>query len=513
MRQFVKTVLAVIGMLAVVVGAGVLTLRATALPKGNLQETTTFTEPTELSLDREDNQITQIKDASEEFEGGLFDVTEASAEEGEEVDLLCPEEDYVAPADNGCPYYVRVNREQNVVTIYALDEKGYYSVPIKAFLCSVGAKGATPTGTFYTSDRYRWRCLLGNVYGQYAYRIDGHIMFHSVPYYRMENDALETEEYNKLGTSVSMGCVRMTVSDVKWIYDNCPEGTMVTIYDSPYPGPLGRPVTERLDTEDERSGWDPTDPQEDNPWATEEPRILGAGVRRIERGYTYQPACGVIALDNRGKDITSRLEMTGYVNAMEAGAYPVTYSVEDDHGRKTTIESVIEVLDTQNPQLDVLTPEITLNRNEMSDRAVEEKAREAVIATDLGRIIPSDYISVDLTNLNQMESGRYSVQAVARDAVGNTSEPVEVTLIADVSAPEIKGPERREYTADSRLELVDQLMKDTEVTDDYSGVGEVKITWVYSGGSYHLLVTAKDLYGNVSTAFYDGFHFHGNFEQ
>ena len=38
-------------------------------------------------------------------------------------------EDYSqAPADNGCPYYVKVNRQMNVVTIYALDDEGYYTV-------------------------------------------------------------------------------------------------------------------------------------------------------------------------------------------------------------------------------------------------------------------------------------------------------------------------------------------------------------------------------------------------
>ena len=34
-----------------------------------------------------------------------------------------------------------------------------------------------------------------------------------------------------LGHRASHGCIRMKVKEVKWIYDNCPEGTTVVIQD------------------------------------------------------------------------------------------------------------------------------------------------------------------------------------------------------------------------------------------------------------------------------------------
>ncbi|MBQ6903979.1 MAG: hypothetical protein IJQ26_05610 [Lachnospiraceae bacterium] len=59
----------------------------------------------------------------------------------------------------------------------------------------------------------------------------------------------------------------MTVEDVKWIYDACPPGTTVELYDDPdNPGPLGKPVPPLIGTESEKRGWDPTDPHPDNPW-------------------------------------------------------------------------------------------------------------------------------------------------------------------------------------------------------------------------------------------------------
>ena len=165
------------------------------------------------------------------------------------------------------PYLVCVNRMRNVVTVYGKGADGNYTDPVKSFVCSVGTD--TPVGVFKTLERYRWHALWENSFGQYATRITGHILFHSVPYEISEDPAsLEYEEYNKLGTSASLGCVRMTVEDCKWIYENCPDGFTCIIYDDDMSnGPLGKPKPIYIDADDlEKRGWDPTDPDPNNPW-------------------------------------------------------------------------------------------------------------------------------------------------------------------------------------------------------------------------------------------------------
>ena len=164
------------------------------------------------------------------------------------------------------PYYIKINRRQNCITVYTLDENGEYTVPYKAMICSTGLYNATPRGTFHLSTKYLWRELYGKVYGQYATRITGGVLFHSVPYYKKSKSALCTEKYNKLGQQASMGCVRLTVEDAKWIADNCPSGTTVEIYDDDDPGPLGKPEATHIDTDSPNKGWDPTDPDVENPW-------------------------------------------------------------------------------------------------------------------------------------------------------------------------------------------------------------------------------------------------------
>ena len=165
------------------------------------------------------------------------------------------------------PYFIRVNYKANVVTIYSKDDEGNYTVPYKAMVCSCGTY--TPkSGTYKTSNKYVWRPLINNVYGHYATRIVNKILFHSVPYTAASNDALEYWEYDKLGQTASEGCVRLTVQDAKWIYNNCPSGTMVEFYADSNPGPLGKPSAQKISSNVECRDWDPTDTKEGNPWHT-----------------------------------------------------------------------------------------------------------------------------------------------------------------------------------------------------------------------------------------------------
>ena len=161
-------------------------------------------------------------------------------------------------------YLLKVNRLLNYVTVYTYDSKGEYTVPVKAMLCSTGKVGhATPLGTYKLGDKSEWCYLVNGTWGQYACRINGPIMFHSVPYEEKSKDSLETEEYNKLGEAASLGCVRLAVIDEKWIYDNCEKGTLVEIYEDVNPGPIEKPNALDLSAD---TTWDPTDPDVNNPF-------------------------------------------------------------------------------------------------------------------------------------------------------------------------------------------------------------------------------------------------------
>lgn len=239
------------------------------------------------------------------------------------------------------PYSIYVNRKQNCVTVYTYDENGEYTVPIRAMVCSCGKNNGTITGTFGIYFKHEWHPLFDNVYGQYVSGISGDYLFHSVPYYSPSPDDLEVEEFNKLGTSASLGCVRLSVSDTKWIYDNCAYNTPITIYDDDNPGPLGKPDTIKIT--DLKCGWDPTDDNKSNPYYNKTPQITGAESCIIKKGGTFLPMGNVKAVDTCSNDITDKVVVTGNVVTSRVGKYKVTYSVTDNLHRSTSIDITVTV--------------------------------------------------------------------------------------------------------------------------------------------------------------------------
>lgn len=164
-------------------------------------------------------------------------------------------------------FAIYVNKLLNCVTVYSVDAEGA-ETPVKSMVCSCGRQGhGTPSGTFKLQEGYEWRLMVDNTWAQYAVRFNNHILFHSVPYIKAKPDTLETDQYNLLGSPASLGCVRLSVEDAKWIYDNVKRGTKIVVYeDDAEPGPLGKPEAIKLDENDPRSVWDPTDPDTKNPW-------------------------------------------------------------------------------------------------------------------------------------------------------------------------------------------------------------------------------------------------------
>lgn len=153
-------------------------------------------------------------------------------------------------------YVLKVNKALNCMTIYAKDGANGFVIPVKAMLTSVGDD--TPLGTFRSPEKYRWRLMVNDSYTQYATRITAGFLFHSITYSEPNPNALLTFAYNNLGITRSLGCVRLTCENAKWIYDNCAIGTEIVIYeDANTPSPFDKPGVKQIP---ENQTYDPTDP-------------------------------------------------------------------------------------------------------------------------------------------------------------------------------------------------------------------------------------------------------------
>lgn len=240
-------------------------------------------------------------------------------------------------------YSISVNRRTNTVTVYTFDQNGRYTVPVRAMVCSCGRDGGyeTPTGEYEIYFRDEWLGLNGDVYGYYISGFEGDFLFHSVPYRTLNHGDLKTEEFNKLGSVASEGCVRMMISDVMWIYENCIVGTAVRVIDEDASAdPLGKPPTVKLDGSVK---WDPTDPDPANPYRGSKPAITGAENTTIDRGDSFDPASGVRATDTCGNDISARMVIAGTVLSDKPGTYYLTYTVTDDFRQTCEITRTVTV--------------------------------------------------------------------------------------------------------------------------------------------------------------------------
>jgi lipoprotein-anchoring transpeptidase ErfK/SrfK len=334
--------------------------------------------------------------------------------------------------DNGLTYAIKVNRQENIVTVYALDSEGYYTVPVRAMTCSVSPDGNTPTGLFTTSLKWEWLSLYNYSYGQYVTQIQGDILFHSVPYSSRLKDGLETWEFNKLGTSASLGCIRLCVADTKWIYENCDAGTYVNIFDSDYCGPLGRPMPATKLEDTENTGWDPTDMVEENPY-TGSLAIYGVMSHSIQVGENYDTMAGVMAFDKDMQDVTDKVKVTGSVDNKTAGTYKISYTLSVG-GETVTAEAEIQVIDKETPAVISQPKSISISNYDGSDSAKDELATvigenvvaydndkpvENVVCTDnLSSSADGDFICVDLTRV-KTEAGTYKAYYYVVDASGN----------------------------------------------------------------------------------------------
>jgi len=406
--------------------------------------------------------------------------------------------------DNGCQYAIKVNKRQNVVTIYERDADGWYTVPVKAMVCSAGLGNNTPDGVYRLGYREKWLALQDDVYGQYATTITGNILFHSVPYYTRRKNDLEVEEYNKLGEKASAGCVRLQVVDAKWIFDNCDPETLVNLYESDYAGPLGKPVAAIIEADKEDNNWDPTDPDEENPYTTGKARIFGAHERVVERGSDFDVMSGISAIDKEGNDITESVKVETNYQQDECGIYQVVYSVKDKKKVSVTEVTQIEVVDHVPPHLEYEGKEtIKIAANDVSTgKQLQQLLIRDVKAYDGNQELNSNSIIVDYSDILDKRYGLCKVKYQVKDAAGNASNILVLEVDVDVEPPVISMRDEQQGEVPVSNLMDDAYLTSLVEAEDNSGYVELTLSRPLKyvpDEPYSVIYCAKDSFGNVST--------------
>ena len=223
-------------------------------------------------------------------------------------------------------YTLMVDVANQIVRAYTYDESGSYNVLVREMICSTGtSRNPTPLGTtIMPKKRARWGYFpTWDSHAQYLTRIDSANAFHSVLYTAADERTLSIESFENLGTPASHGCVRLYVSDAKWIYDNCEAGTIITVYEGEYDPEYTMTLKRSLNTETlrERSLPAPT------PAPVYSPENWPTHFRTLYRG-------------RKGEDVfmlQMRLAELGYYNGTISGGYyggtiKAVENFQRDHG-------------------------------------------------------------------------------------------------------------------------------------------------------------------------------------
>ncbi|MBR3169586.1 L,D-transpeptidase [Candidatus Saccharibacteria bacterium] len=133
------------------------------------------------------------------------------------------------PVSTGTPTLIVVHRVSNTCIVY-----DKYNQIVNAFIVSTGRKGhRTPLGTYKIYEHSTgngYHLMVDGTYGKWCMRWKtGGYMFHSVCYARNGDAEPIPQEVADLGTSVSRGCVRLSVTDAEWLYRATPNGCIVKI--------------------------------------------------------------------------------------------------------------------------------------------------------------------------------------------------------------------------------------------------------------------------------------------
>ncbi|MBQ3293128.1 L,D-transpeptidase [Candidatus Saccharibacteria bacterium] len=135
------------------------------------------------------------------------------------------------PVVIGPPAMIVVHRISNTCFVYDANLQ-----LLKTFIVSTGREGhRTPLGTYSIYEHSTgtgYHLMVDGTYGRFCMRFKkGGYMFHSVCYAYPGAPEPLLDEVAALGTSVSRGCVRLSVADAEWLYNSTSNGCLVNVVD------------------------------------------------------------------------------------------------------------------------------------------------------------------------------------------------------------------------------------------------------------------------------------------
>ncbi|MDD7140314.1 MAG: SH3 domain-containing protein [Clostridium sp.] len=138
-------------------------------------------------------------------------------------------------------YYIVLDLNNQVVTVYEKDDAGEYTRIVRRFICSTGKdkpsgeeayddSTPTPSGIWKIGGRERFGKFANfSEYARYWTQLVQDIYFHSILFSKRDLTTAKSGSYGALGGAASHGCIRLLVEDAKWLYYYACPGTTVEV--------------------------------------------------------------------------------------------------------------------------------------------------------------------------------------------------------------------------------------------------------------------------------------------
>lgn len=154
------------------------------------------------------------------------------------------------PATKLKSYRIDVDLTNQICTVYGIYDDGSAKGIMSEFVSTAKKGCTTPIGTWKIQGangkkaKYRTAEMSGGgSYAEFLTRFKGAKCMHTVPYkQRQTTGHVNKNNFNRLGSPASAGCVRMPWIMAKFIYENCPIGTPVRVFKGKAGAyPMGKP--------------------------------------------------------------------------------------------------------------------------------------------------------------------------------------------------------------------------------------------------------------------------------
>ena len=141
------------------------------------------------------------------------------------------------------PYLIYVEKGAHTLSIFEKDSYGLYTRRIYTWSTATGKTSLlTPVGVFAVGKKERWHTWPVKTYSPYAtnyYSSNSHnggLFIHGPIYAKKNYYSIFGDSVRNIGTNCTSGCLRTETEAAYFIYEMCPEGTMVKIVEG---SPLG----------------------------------------------------------------------------------------------------------------------------------------------------------------------------------------------------------------------------------------------------------------------------------